>query len=656
MSNNKKKCNADMNYRNRPVQACYYTNTVQQIKQYKTVQFKGKTVHIVDGGIHATNMKYFAKYLKNDLNTIMHNVEINPKDRYTKQLKSLKQQLALLNNNTSISGEYVAIPALASVPLLNIQDQYNRIMGRNEKFTPENVKSKKEQLLGFLKRIYETPETYKQYIGYMDSINQGMEYVYGVIEEINKLVDKKAKVYIPSGHPDDATLKWMAGERGLKPELYHYIATGEDINNSVKNMKEEIKNNNWYNFNLSALSNANIVGIKDRSWKKDYIFAAYDSCVTDSARGTYNLSPVRNGNNVVGYSFSDEYTNDYPYEAFPQNNEVSNLLKFVGKNKQEVLANDCQIDYFLSNYNFPRKDELLYPVEKIFSMEKIRRDKINLQGKYVDSSLKLFFDENKDGKIVFKKCDCEGSGRPSVLSVWGSCYAVFNAIARDIDLQANATGMPLATILKEAEYARNTKSPNYENILNEAIKREKELERADSQDRDRIQPYIKLAEIYQDKKDYGAALGCLNQALHIISILFSKERFDDLTDLKKQYDEYIISQRNSEHYNEKMKVYNDLPLIVQLFSERPIKPYNYNDYMCEISLPHDYNFYMHYFLKIYAQIAELCELRGEYYPARVCKAAIKDIEAGTSRGNEVLKRQANKIQYIGDLYNEIKSD
>ena len=50
--------------------------------------------------------------------------------------------------------------------------------------------------------------------------------------------------------------------KGLKPELYHYIATGKDMNNSVAGMRQEIIDKNWYTFNLLSLSEARIVGLK----------------------------------------------------------------------------------------------------------------------------------------------------------------------------------------------------------------------------------------------------------------------------------------------------------------------------------------------------------------------------------------------------------
>ena len=123
---------------------------------------------------------------------------------------------------------------------------------------------------------------------------------------------------------------------------------------------------------------------------------------------------------------------------------------------------------------------------------------------------------------------------------------------------------------------------------------------------------------------------------------------------KKAHDDFINSQNASERYDREITKYNNLFFLEKLATDKPVKPSNYNDYRYHYSTKHSFDFYMPNFLKIYGKIAKVCELKGEEYPARVCKAVLKDIEAGTSRGNEVLKKQANKIQYIGDLYNEIK--
>ena len=111
------------------------------------ISFLGRTVHILDGGNHATNMEHFANAVSSDMDTCLHKVEVNSKEPNVKQLKSLEQQLYSLNKNESLEGQNVAIPALASVPLLNLQDQYNTIMEENKKFVPENIKANKEELI-----------------------------------------------------------------------------------------------------------------------------------------------------------------------------------------------------------------------------------------------------------------------------------------------------------------------------------------------------------------------------------------------------------------------------------------------------------------------------------------------------------------------------
>jgi hypothetical protein len=140
------------------------------------------------------------------------------------------------------------------VSLLNLQDQVEKITGKNLNLTPQNIKANKQHTLLFLKRIYENPDQYREFINYMDPLKQGIEYTYGVIREINKLADNSHFVYIPAGHPHNETLKWMCGQRGLKPELYHYIATGKDKEGVVNKIYNEIKNNGWYDFNLLGLS------------------------------------------------------------------------------------------------------------------------------------------------------------------------------------------------------------------------------------------------------------------------------------------------------------------------------------------------------------------------------------------------------------------
>lgn len=644
---------------NQFVSSSLYYPPIKSYNEPLTIMFKGQLVHIVDGGIHANNMQHFLKAMKGSFDIKMHDVLVNSQDRSTKQLKSVEEQLKNLNNRrANYAFEYIAVPILASVPLLNIQDQYNAIMGENKVFTPENIKSNKENLLKFLKEIYNYPNLYSKYIGYMDPIGQGIQYTYGIIQEINKLVKKCAYIYVPSGHPMDLTLKWMAGERGQKPELYHYIATGEDIDDKVARMQKEIKDKNWYNFNLLSLSDAKIVGVKDTDWKKDYIFAAYDSCVTDGARGVYNLSPVRENNQLVGYSFTDKYNNDYPYSEFPLNTEVYTLTRFVGKNKDEVLATEAETKCFLDHDNRYHYVDKLFKVEDVFTESEIAQNKINIQGKYVDRSRKLFFDENKDGKIIFKKCDCEGSGRPSVLSVWGSCYALMNAIVRDDGL--NELGPDMHN--KYDNYLIAGKScfrcGNYngaEYNFSKANEIAKAFMQRSPDYNNLYEASYYLAEIYAKRGKFDEAAGCLNFSIDTLAKNFSSHsKSKSLDSLKTAYDNYHKYKSISENYITARQRYINLPDIVKIFKSMPPQPKEYDKHKSLEYSVNEYNLYVLMMEAMFEKMAVICKKKGENYAARVCDAAARDIKECNSRGNKVIYKRSDKVQYIGDLYNEIK--
>jgi hypothetical protein len=58
----------------------------------------------------------------------------------------------------------------------------------------------------------------------------------------------------------------------------------------------------------------------------------------------------------------------------------------------------------------------------------------------------------------------------------------------------------------------------------------------------------------------------------------------------------------------------------------------------------------------YLIIANICEKLGENYPARVCSQAAIEIRNYTPIGDKVIERRAERVQYLGDLFNEIKPD
>lgn len=658
-----KKSNAEVNS-NLLLDLHYNKIFVSKINLPKTVTFMGSTVHIVDGSNHAKNMKYFAKAISSDMDIKMHEVETNPKHKDVKQLKSLEEQLKLLNKKSRYDGEYIAIPALASVPLLNLRDQFNSVMGDYIDFTPENIKVYHEDLIEFLKRLYNSPDKYRTFINNMDSTKQGIQYTYGIIKEINYLVDKGAHVYIPSGHPQDQSLKWLAGERGLKPELYHYIATGKDIDGKIQEIHNEIKSKNWYEFNLLSLSNANIVGVKQASGAQDYMFAAYDTYVSDGARGVYNLSPIRKNGKITGYSFTDEYTNQYPYYEFPDNEKIANIAKYVGIGIRAYEADEHEI----SALKYARKHgkdlnkcpDKLYPINKIFTEEEIRRNKLDLQGKYVDRTGKLFFDLNINGQIVFPKLNCEGSDKPSVYSMWGSCFATFNAIARDIEnskhfhatksLESHKDLMH-DIIMTSFRYSNNGNYKMAENCLNYAIEQDKLFKFHNRYHTLNYIPHKLLGDIHFNDHSYDYASSCYNHAINALANEVSKAVDKRFERIKRSYNDYQLIKRTSEEYDKDIKYYNNANIFTRFLLDEPERPLNYNKhFQYEWAVEQMNN--LEVIADIYEKLAIICERKGEDYSAEICNKAAKDIRNGTDIGCEILSRRADNIQFIGDIYED----
>lgn len=634
-----------------------------------TISFLGQTVHIVDAGAHADYMLHFANAINNNIDVKMHYTEENKNYKGTKQLKSLEHELELLEKSkNSFKNEYIAIPALASVGILNIEEQYNKVMNSKIILTPENIKSHKKELLSFLKKIYEYPELYKTYINNMDFPKQGIEHTYGVIDKINKLKAKGAKVYIPSGHPHDNTLKWLAGERGLKDELYHYISTGKDTSNKIAYLKKEIINNNWYDFNLLSLSDTNIVGVKSPDGITDYLFAAYDSCITDGARGVYNLAPVRDNetSKLLGYSFTDTNTIQYPYSDFPHKETTKNIEKFVGKNIKEVLASredTLKLRKWHNNNSLKNiaPSDKIYAVNDIFTPQEIKINKLYLKGNYVDNSLTLFFDINKNQQVIFKKCNCEGSDRPSIYSMWGSCFAVLNAISRDINLESNIEPLSvqehksnIKKILNNAicEYQQKNNINNAVMLLNIAINMDKAYYLKNINYKRDGYPYYWLGHIAYNSNNFSLASKHLNNSINLISDKLYNEQALSLKKLKEAIAIYNKSKEETLEYENKKEKYSKGWYKLLGFKAKQPELYNvYKNETCTLAKK-AYDKEIKDIAYMYLLLEQICLNNNEKEAAKICHMAAKDISAINLRGDNILKRRADGINYIGDLYNE----
>lgn len=582
-----------------------FVKSSQPFAAHKRINFMGYPVYIVDGGNQATDMQHFATAASKDIELHMRRAEDAPNNEYNlnKPLKNIETQLRRLNDyGLTDENSYVAVPIIIPVSLENLAEQYKRVMGNYIHLKPHTTQSSKEKLLTFLERLYSEPDKYRKYIEYMDPENLGLEYAYGIIQEINKL--KCKKVYVPAGYPQEETLNWLAGERGEKPELTNYLATGYDEDNKVHNMLNYIKDQGWYDFNLLALSKADVVNLKKMDGYSDHIYSSYDTTVNDGARGVFNLYPIRENGQIKGYSFNDTVTNEYPVEEFPYNDEVKDIAKFVGLSVDEAVADDAETYRFKQAMHENRIDESfsgkLYPVWKLFDENELREKKIFAKGDFVDYKLQNFFRRNRDYKIIYPKGDCENSGRPSVKAMWGSSYSILSAIKRDIDKRRIKDNLKaynnldlnsaILNLLSNASDQRNIGN------LNDAVK------------------HLSKAVEYIDMDGFNP-----NNSMHM-------NAYKDLADLKFELG----------NYDEANGLYN-------FYLNNVCK--NYRLSFSES----DKDKYINEIKRLFHRLAQVARKRGEEDNAKICERAA--YEVGYSRlGEYVIKRRADNDVNIGDIF------
>lgn len=562
--------------------------------------YKAK-VHIVDGFMHANNMEHFAKSTLKKMNNIsdlnMHYVECNHIDINTKQMSSVEDKLKSLSSSMRY-GDFVAIPGLASVPILNLADRIKNVLGKSINLTPQNLKANKNIILEFLKEIYNYKHYHSGEISQLDKNSQDLAYTYGVIDEVNKLVDKGVNVYIPAGHGADSTIKWLAKSQGISDDLYRYIAKQSDPDGKVKRMLKDAKERNFYDFNLLSLCKGHIVNIKGKN-NRDYLFTAKDGLANDGERGVYNFSPVRNSyGRLLGYSYHDESTVEYPYNEFNGNDNISNLCKYVGLPYRDFMPSYSETktfrEYVKKGYSTACLPDRLYSLRDVFSNDEIRSRKLDTLGHLINNEQNLIFDTNSNGKIIFQKTNCEGSEKPSVLSMWGSCFSSINAMARDAKKSGNSKQSYSYYIQKAEQEVRRGESDGAEYYYNEA-----------------------LEILHPDKSTFNYQSNTISTYEKLYKLLKSQGK----TEEAKGISNMIINLKSHEIINK--SVYNPLYMREQ---------HNIGNY--------------------YKDLADFCEKEGEYYPARVCRWAAEELKKSSSYGDKIIKRRAEQNQYIGDLYDE----
>lgn len=573
----------------------------------KPIMFMGYKVYIIDDGVHADFMKKFSEAISKKYEVNLFNAINAPEYRRNKPMLNILDRLQYANRHDLTEPDsYVALPVSINVSLKNLAEQYKQAMGYYLHLRPHSTQTCKDKLLTFLKLLYEQPDKYRKYIRAMDPENKGLEFAYGIIQEINKL--KCKKVYIPASEPLAAPMARTAKDWGNTPELTNFLATGYDKDGKVQQMKNFLQEHGEYDFNLLSLSDANIVNLKKVDGRTDHLFSAYDTTVKDGARGVYNLTPVRENGKIVGYSFNDSVTNEYPVNEFPFNEKLSKISKFVGLSTDEAVANDEMTARFKQALNENRVTdefaEKLYPVWKLFSPDELRNKKIYEKGDFVDYKLENYFRRNQDYKIIYPIGDTENSGRPSVMPLRGSNFAIFSAIKRDVENRDLRDTMLYKDniVLNKAIYSllsasrSSMRGGNYQNaekILTDVV------------------DYIEMEGFTRKNSEYMAAYKLLADA---------KFRNGDYVGANGIYNFYLNNK--CKNYLERVKV------------ERYQQT---KDELDEI-------------IALFKRLAEVAQRRGEKRPEMECLRAAKELEYGSELGNKVLYRRANDDINIGDIF------
>jgi hypothetical protein len=641
----------------------YYTFPGEDItdemkKQYPYIIVPKSSKHelmIMDEGRHYKNLFHLGNALSDNIeikSTPVKSIEatkLNLKLEALKDMKNLRDALHYINNKADRKPEFLALPTLCNVGLLNLSDRVEAIIGKRINLTPQNIKSNKTTVIELLKKIHDDPCKYRQEIGYMDKDSQGMEHVYGVIQEINQLVKSGINVFIAAGHPYHTSMDYLTRINDARPEYSYYLATGNDTKGTILKLKSKCQNDNWYEFNLLTLSEAQNIGITKPNDEK-FFHTAYDSCVTDYSRGTFNFSPVRKNGEIEGYSFLDQSNVHFKKEEL---NENIYIEKFIGLKVKDVLASDeehRQFEKLLTHTGEKSESDIsflktasdkLFKVEDIFSPQEIKEKKIHLQGKYVDASLKLFFDENKYGQIIFFKCDSEASGRPSIFSMWGTCLSVINKIAQNINgFRPKLTKMetiPQPYVSYEYnQYLNKAKIPYGINVyekeaaLNKALGIKKQV-LGDSHP-SLIKDYIEIGDFLLQRhhsSDYDNSENCYNEALRIAKANFHPKA-PVIADCYMKIAE-ACSDR-TEYYKKNSSAMDCLNEAIDIYSYSDEGNKNISG--------------------AFNKLAKILRLEKKDIFAEVCEKAAKEIEGGTLKGKEIIKKRANGERTIAKLNNQ----
>ena len=299
-----------------------------------------------------------------------------------------------------------------------------------------------------------------------------------LIEEINKASKNGVKVYLSGGNSlDEVMQKFRKSSCDLNSSYYDFISNGKDT--AMEYFFESRFNPRFYKFNLLNLSEGISVGIKNphvTSEFKQYPISAMDDTIKRFEDGTFNAFPVRNKDGKIkGYNLADD-SNKVHLKGDWGNNDgfIKYLENFIGKNIKQTQATQNEhkklkpiLDKISENrlkgkennlYGLTKKElsflktmaNKLFKIDEVMDElvikpnieykksyklpnndEELWLEEIRKMGNYSNCYGDNFFDINKEGKVYSKKFDCEGTHRPSVENVHGTCMAAAVAAYKD---------------------------------------------------------------------------------------------------------------------------------------------------------------------------------------------------------------------------------
>jgi hypothetical protein len=384
-------------------------------------------------------------------------------DAMGKDMGNIYEQVKRLNTDKAAgkSVDYILLPAGLFVAVNKFSKALSREGLLNQKLTPETLYKAEPVFMAWAQRVAEDPQArakaLKILYGDENTDPQNIGALYPLVQELNKASEQGIKVLMIGGNFRNLEFRDEARQQGLMPELYDTLSSGKDRTGQIGALRERlITQNSWDELNLLSFAKIETVSI-DNPDEHPYFFSTRNDLNTTSARGAFNLAPIRDpeSRSVVGYSFTraGKKPDVTPESFWGSEGEFwgvrrpERLEQFLGLPIESCLASPQEhakmrrIVRRAPEERTPREqafltkmDDKLFRIRDIYPPERIQKQKLDLLGDYIDARGELVLKTNRYGEIIFSKFDCEASepDRPSCFPLYGTCFGIVQALSDDI--------------------------------------------------------------------------------------------------------------------------------------------------------------------------------------------------------------------------------